>query len=396
MKMKLLLVTTEYPYPAHSGDRMVTASLIEQFALEADIELSVFCGNGCPARTALKENIHWISGTRKQNKFVDFISLFSNYPRAALRAISKRDAAAISKLAQKENYDALIINLCACAPAIQFLDSADIQSKIIYLSHNAEALIRPKIAKSIPNPLLRFLQTIDAFKYCKLENKLIRCVDGITAMSELDAEYYKSQAKGRPCAVLKPAYSGERVPSREISPQTPPIAVLVGSFFWGAKQMNLKEILNGYEQFCSGSNCQFKLRIAGQMPDKLLKKLSRAHPDIEFYGSFADLSEVLSDARVALVLERLGGGFKLKILDYVFHRVPILAYPEAMVGSGLEPNINYIAASNIETAMFSLNETINDFPLLNDLQFNSFSLAKKLFNWPDRTMELKKFIQSLK
>ena len=42
----------------------------------------------------------------------------------------------------------------------------------------------------------------------------------------------------------------------------------------------------------------------------------------QFTGTVPDVTRYMDEARIAIVPERNGGGFKLKVLEYVFNRIP--------------------------------------------------------------------------
>jgi len=66
-----------------------------------------------------------------------------------------------------------------------------------------------------------------------------------------------------------------------------------------------------------------------------LAELRRRFPTVTFVGAVADVRPYMAEARIALVPDLLGG-FKLKGLDYVFNRVPILALSVALPGRPLQ------------------------------------------------------------
>ena len=118
-----------------------------------------------------------------------------------------------------------------------------------------------------------------------------------------------------------------------------------------------------------------------------------SYPETDLRPSFTVLKEVLDDARLALVLERLGSGFKLKTLDYIFFRVPIVAFPNAMAGSNLEPGVDYVGGKDLVDALLRAEGVIDDFSKLNTMQESANFKALNNFNWSDRADSLLHFIE---
>ena len=73
-------------------------------------------------------------------------------------------------------------------------------------------------------------------------------------------------------------------------------------------------------------------------------------------------------ARIALVPEEIGGGFKLKILDYIFSRVPIAAVETALNGIPVQLQSQFVIESDISTLLATIVAVIDDIDRLNAMQ----------------------------
>jgi len=94
--------------------------------------------------------------------------------------------------------------------------------------------------------------------------------------------------------------------------------------------MNLERLLEAASNIFAQH--QIELHVVGVIPEPLLARLKSRFPRVVFRGFVDDLSEEFRNARVALVPEEIGGGFKLKILDYIFSRMPVAAVGAALNG----------------------------------------------------------------
>src|SRR5205085_3085674 len=114
--------------------------------------------------------------------------------------------------------------------------------------------------------------------------------------------------------------SGAVASPRSIDASTPRRVVLVGSYRWVAKQHNLRALAAAADEAFTRHG--IVLDVVGDAPAELRAALAGCRA-VRLHG-FADaLAPFMADARMALVPEAIGGGFKLKLLDYVFHRVPV-------------------------------------------------------------------------
>jgi polysaccharide biosynthesis protein PslH len=392
MMLRLLFITRTYPYPTQAGDLCYTAGLIESLAASPSIEITVFCGANRPAVTPHGRAI-WVGPIKPPHLMTDISSLVSRSPRSALRAHSKSTNRDLRRLLLTQKFDFALINEAVCARSVAAL--AQSKTPTLYISHNVEADIRPKIAAEIKNPIRRWLQCFDAAKYRQMELGLLGHVAALTAITEQDLACYNQLAPDLPAMVLKPGYSSE---SKDLPPaimtQTPK-SILIGSFEWSAKQMNLEAILQAYRAFEGQTGLRFPLRIAGKMPSRFAEKLRCDYPDIEICRNFQRIAEVLQDATVALVLEDLGGGFKLKALDYIFHGLAIVGLAQTMNGSGLRAGVDYIEVSSLQSAMPAIAALLQDGNRSKGIAASARHRAEGQFDWSDRAARLIAFMESL-
>src|SRR5205085_12651280 len=146
-----------------------------------------------------------------------------------------------------------------------------------------------------------------------------------------------------------------------------------------AKQMNLERLLEAASSIFTQH--QIDLHVVGVIPDPLLSRLRSHFPWVVFRGFVDDLGEEFRNARIALVPEEIGGGFKLKILDYIFSRVPVAAVEAAVNGIPVELKKQFIVESSVGGLLTTIVAVIDDIERLDVMQNGAFKLAEDLFNW---------------
>lgn len=391
--MRLLVLMTRYPYPANSGDKIYNAGLIEALEGDPSTALTIYCGEPCATYSPEPQGVAmWHFGDAK-SRFADVRSVFSKAPRTANRCHSNADLEQIAALIASQNFDFVLISEASAGRGLdRFRAAAPEKTKFVYVAHNFDTRVRVEAAREMRNPVLRPLLMLDGRKGARLEQRVLQGSDCMTAISPEDLADFDGLAPGLPKLLLRPAYGGQRRGGRVIAADSARLAVLVGSFDWYVKQINLLELIEAHAEARSRGTVNFDLRIAGRMTQKVAQDLAQRYPHVDWRPSFARLEDVLEDARVALVLERLGSGFKLKILDYVFARVPIVAYPHAMAGSDLEPGADFIAVGTVQEAMVEIQNVIDDFATLNRLQEHAFVRASDCYDWTARRDALLAFL----
>jgi glycosyltransferase involved in cell wall biosynthesis len=318
-------------------------------------------------------------------------SAFSALPNIAYRSFSAAMSRRLDDLLSQQ-WDCIVIDSVAAGWALdRVLDhypTMQDRPRIVYVSHNHEASIRHAIACNYRgNPVKKALLLRDARKVEQLEHRLVANADVITAITPEDAAAFEEAGSGKPVVVLRPGYSGRCVPARRITAEVPRRAVLVGAFDWIAKQMNLAEFLGAAAPVFQAGGAH--LRIVGRGDETFLRGMRALYPGAEITGPVDDVFPYLDDARVAVVPERLGGGFKLKVLDYVFNRVPVAALDRSVAGMPLTGGETMLSFSDHESLARGVLAAMDDLDTLNGVQERAYAACSGAFDWAVRGRQMR-------
>ncbi|MEL7029050.1 MAG: glycosyltransferase [Pseudomonadota bacterium] len=164
---------------------------------------------------------------------------------------------------------------------------------------------------------------------------------------------------------------------------TPRNVLILGSFQWIAKQMNLASFLRIADPIFADASIQ--VTIVGDAPTDFLAKWKLDLRATQFLGFVDDLDKAFELSRMGLVIDAVGGGFKFKILDYDFNRVPVAAVDTATMGA---KNLrdSFVTAPGPAALATKVLSTIDDLGRLNSMQERAFDVASATFDW-DRTAQ---------
>jgi polysaccharide biosynthesis protein PslH len=123
-----------------------------------------------------------------------------------------------------------------------------------------------------------------------------------------------------------------------------------------------------------------ELQIVGETEPDYVASLRQRFPAVRFEGRVDDVRPYMADARVALVPDELGG-FKLKGLDYVFNRMPILAMRIALPGMPLEDGLSVGLFDSHRALAEGVVAIIDDFETLNRRQREAYQACAMRFDW---------------
>ncbi len=391
--MRCLWLTYIDPHPERSGQLIYSGRLIGALA-ETGAEVDVVCLARQESHCRdghVQDGVRWhvVDGERRPA----WASVFSALPNVAYRSGTGGIRRRFARLLRERQWDCVFLDGLFVSWGLTPLLRAQrtigrfARPRLVYVSHNHEETVRARVAENYRGGSMgRALLMFDARKARRLERSLVTFADLVTAITPEDAAHYAARRDGRPTLVLLPGYCGRRLEVRRITPDTPRRAVVVGSFDWLAKRMNLEEFLRVADPMFAAAGVQ--LEIVGDGDAQFLQRLRGEVSTAHITGAVECILPYLDAARIAIVPERTGGGFKLKVLDYVFNRLPVAAIENSIAGMPLEPNQSILTYPHHQALARGVLDTMDDLDLLNRLQEHAFAACSGLFDWRSRGREL--------
>jgi len=370
------------PLPLNSGDRVYSAGLVGAVA-RAGARV-VFLGLNNPDEPAddlgeLEQQVRWqvVPGVPRPAA----LALLSSLPMVSARFATKEYRTAITLELAKNTYDAVVFDHYGLGWALENVQRLALNRPVlIHLAHDFETEVTAHIARNFNgNAARKLLLRQNALKTRRIERQLAQRCDLLVTLTKHDGTAFSAINPTLQRVVLPPGYCGSRQSTRTITKSVPRRATIVGSFNWTAKQMNLQRFLEIADPTFTKS--AIELHVIGFVPKNLLSRLRARFPWVVFRGFVDDLNQELRSARIALVPEETGGGFKLKILDYIFGRVPVAAIDSALKGIPDRLKSHFLVADDLRGLVNKIVETIDDTNRLTAMQNQAFALAQDTFNW---------------
>lgn len=374
-----LWLAREMPFPQNTGDRIYTAQLANALS-EAGCDLT-FVGFPAIEGEAMPDwAIQWISvpGRRKGR----LRSLLSTMPHVAASHATSAYRTLVAKLA-KQRWDFIVVDQYGMGWAFPILKVHAPGVRLAYISHDHETSVTKLIYQKYQGSFWRrILYWQNHLKTARIEDRIARSADLLTMISTADAQTFTAQVAGIRTVVLTPGYAAPHGPPRTIDTLTPKRVLMVGSYHWIAKQENLKRFVETAE--ASFVSHGIELHVIGSMPDDLSASLRSKFKCIRLHGFVDDLAPHFRASRIAAVSEDIGGGFKLKFLDYALNRVPIVTLTHA--AEGIPPDLLAATATapNIGSLVQAIVSLTQEFDKLNVMQESAFTAARAGFDWRDR------------
>lgn len=389
--MRYLWLTRVAPYPPHkSGDVAYARGLIEHLAAFAQVQ--VVCLKTADVVLPKLENIDWTevdhAPTSRQ------ASIASVLPHVARQNVSRTYLAAA--LAAAHGSDVIVVDNLAMAwcvqPLLRRLGGGC--PPLIMVNHNFETAMRPGLRAAASSRLMKTVLAWDGWKAARLERAVNRAADAYTAITSTDLDAFHALAPGKPSHLLMPGYDGRRTSGRVISNRTPRRVSIIGGRGTFYKKMVLTNLLRVLQ--AQGLEDQLIIDVVGGGLDTELAQLQATFPGFRFIGFVEDLPAYLETSRLGIVADSIGGGFKIRALNHVFLRLPMLALDTALEGMQLRSGIDYIPVSTLADIPARLMAVVDDNDLLNRTHEAAYAHYAPMFDWQDRMQAFHAFAQEVR
>lgn len=399
--MRCLWLTREWPYPVDRGDLLYTSKLVENLAASGVSVTALALARADAAADRRLDGqmsgaVIWHQVPRRRINRA--WSLLSVLPGDSYRTGTPEFRATLDRILAAQPWDVVVVDHIAMGWAVRPIERSRRRSgtslPIVYVSHNHEMSLKPAVAKSqrVSWPYKQVLR-YDARKFVHLENRLIHAAAAITAITSEDADLYRSDFPGTPVHCVLPGYDGVVLDERTIGDEIPRTCILFGSLRWIAKKQNLRDFLEvADEEF---HRAAITLEIVGNVDDDFANEIRQKSKSTRVVGAVESVTPFMRGARLGIMLDRVGGGFKLKQLEYVFHRVPIATLDEQTHGLPLKASEDFLSASNYRDLTDRIIDTIDDLQKLNAMQQNAIGKIRDAFDWRRRGEEMRSILHSV-
>ena len=391
-RLRGLWLARELPFPQGTGDKIYSGNLAKALA-EAGADLTLVgiqpaSDPPVPLDWSIKWNI--VPGEARST----LRSLLSTMPMVAAAYATREYRKKITELA-KDEWDFVVFDQYGLGwtlpPFLSEMPGVK-SSVLVYVAHNHESTLLKSLYRDFRGSFAKRLVLWQNYLKAKsFEQNLTSRVDLITAITEEDANKFRRDAPDTNVVVLKPGYAGP-VSSREaITADTPRRVILVGSFHWIAKQENLRQFVAIADPVFAAKGIE--LQIVGSIPPAFAAELTRSTAATSVTGFVTSIEPYMEAARIAVVPEMIGGGFKLKFLDYIFSRTPVATLSNAAAGLPKDVLDAMLCRDTLDCLVSDIGDLIDRLPKLNAMQETALSKAEALFRWEDRGIALLTAIQ---
>ncbi|MGE2724332.1 glycosyltransferase [Mycolicibacterium pulveris] len=317
-------------------------------------------------------------------------SVLSRWPLIAWKGATPDFLDELDTLLQNDGWDALVldnIGLAYALPRVEAYRRAHPETKVLYVSHEWEYQTRARKYRSYRmNLAARLMVQLDLRKVKRWEDALIARCDIVTVINPSDLHPFRLIDPNRKYLPITPGYDGPAVSARRITNETPRRVLMLGGRRSEQKQQVLLDWLaTAYERLVAAD---IELVVAGDIDSELFQRVCREYPKTRVLGFVDDLTSLIAEARIGLIADTVGGGFKLRLLTHVFNRLPIVGLAAAIDGLPTPAGDGYLTAATVDDLATLICDVIDDLERLNAVQDRAYRDCAPAFSWEERARSL--------
>lgn len=265
--------------------------------------------------------------------------------------------------------------------------------QIWYASQNdEEAIWRDALSKGGEKGFRRLARAVDYPLVRRAQRRLVQSASLITAITHEDAIVLRSIGGAR-VEVARPGPPETALEQLPPARERPRSIVVAGSFLWSIKLRNLELFLESSEDVIRES--EIGVVVAGRMAAEDRSTLTARFPWVTFRGEVADIRAIYREGRLGVVPEVLGGGFKLKVLDYIYCGLAVAGLRSALTGLPSMPPTGLIAADSMSDLIRAIRVAIDKPEELDAMSVEARRVCNSQFDWDATGREMVRWFSQI-
>lgn len=382
--MKVLFLALEPPYPPNDGGRIRTYNILKQIGQRHAVTLLTY-GDRSNHHDSLEAlapycreiNIIPLPVPVKRNWPAKLLDQSRKYPISLSRYRSAEFEGRIRQLVSEHNFDVVHIDQIYLG---QYRDNFE-RLPVVLTFHNVETLIQRR--ELFGNKLWLkpkwWSAWLEYSRWLRYEAEVSRRCDALVAVSQLEAEYFKSKAPETPVVVVSNGVDAEHFKVQKRNPQ-PASLLYTGRMDYPpnvrAAIWFCTEILPLIHRQHPGAT----LTIAGRDPAPEVAALANIE-GVRVTGSVLDMRPYYEEASIFVVPLQDGGGTRLKILEAMSMEMPVVSTSIGSEGLEISPGEDILIANTPKEFSSHICRLIDDSPFREIMGCKARDNVIKKYDW---------------
>lgn len=355
--MKILFITNLVPYPLDNGGKVKSYNTLSMLSEGNEIDIFSFYESEkeLSSISFMKKKFNDVFAIEKAlttNKnlkkmiLIAIKSIFNKYPFVILKYNDSRMKQLLEEQIKRKKYDLVYIDHLQLGIYYDVLRKLNVP---IYLDeHNCEHQILKRKLYDEKSILKKVFLNLEYKKLKKFEESMIRNVDKVIVLSEEDKKLLSVGIQKDkfitipiPINIDFKKELGSRI-EEEIK------IIFLGTLTWYPNIQGIDWFVDKVIPKLELNNIKYKLYIVGKDPSEELIKKCKNNNKIIITGYVESVDEYIEKCDIMVVPIFVGSGMRVKILEGLGKRIPIISTSIGAEGINIENEKSILLAENEE------------------------------------------------
>jgi glycosyltransferase involved in cell wall biosynthesis len=390
--VRILFLSSWFPYPTNNGSKIRVYNLLRGLSQCHKITLLSFSDQTeVPSTSSILDSfcseIHVVPWKQfRPDSLKARLGFLNSAPRSISDTFSQEMTKNIQELLSTQEYDLLIAQALGTASYSRYFHGIPALFEEVELGLPFERFV------NADSPWQRFRYGLTWAKHRHYLAQLLQYYAACTVVSEREQQLLSQSVPGYNtievipnCINLADYEHIRRTPE-------PNCLIFTGSFRYSANYDAMVWFLQ-----------EIYPRIQNQVPDVHLTitgdhaNLSLPHAkDVKLTGFVDDVRPLIASASISLAPIRVGGGTRLKILEAMALRTPVVSTTKGAEGLDVQSGKNILLADTPDNLSEMVILLLKDPELRQQIVDNAFSLVSEKYNWAIVMPRLLNLIERIK
>lgn len=389
--MKILFITTTFPYPPNDGERVRSYNLLRQLSKRNKITLLAFFDEESELAgiSPLRDlGIEVLSFVRPKISKTDLIkSLLRMQPLFVYGNYSFEASDTIARLAKRNLFD--VVHLDGL-PMVQYFPQISPGLKVVFdLRDSWSVLYKRNVHNSVgPRKLFNILKYVAVKRY---ENHALSLSLKVVLLS---AEDKKALECGSHCIKDRISLIPNGVdteyfhPNKDIGDDQSQNVVFTGSLAYAPNSEAVEFFVKKIWPYIIDKLPQARFQVVGKKPDTRLMRLNGG--SVEIVGEVEDLRPYVWNAGVVVCPLLSGAGIKNKVLEAMALGKAVVATKIAVEGIPGEEGRHYVVCDDAKSMANAVVRLLESKDSRNAFENEAWTFVKDTFCWGEAAVAFEK------
>ena len=292
----------------------------------------------------------------------------------------------LKKLLKSHKYDFIFLENLSSLHAVPVIRKLGRKTPIIYDAHNVDS----KLLQHFPD-----VEASSIKATVRLESSLSSMVDYIITCSKKDLADFKTLNKNKLEGIVVPNGVELKAKNNNGISQAKDQLIFVGSLDYAPNREGLLSFCTEVLPFILKHRPSVRLMVVGTGdPGPELQNVLKA-PGIELVGKVENVEDYYRLATLAIVPLASGSGTRLKVLEAMGNKVPVVPTSKGAEGIEYSAGNNICIADEMEDFGKAVLKLLDDTQQASTLAIEGYHLVKRVYDWNVIGDRLNQFLTSL-